>query len=76
MKMLVHVQSAVEDPVTLSGLPPNRRIELLSQLLVTGISTYFGLDFFSVQINVANGQVMDIKPTFNLRAGELRKSLS
>ena len=75
MKVQMQIQSTESGSIALADLQPNQRIELLSQLLVTEIVNYFGMPFFSLEINAANGQLMDIRPTFNLRAGELRKSL-
>lgn len=57
----------------LASLRSGQRVELLSQLLATEIIRMFGVEFFSLELKVVNGQVSDIRPLLNVKPNEMRK---
>lgn len=52
---------------------PGQRIELLSQLLAKDIIRMFGVEFFSLELKVTNGEITDIRPLLNVKPSEMRK---
>ena len=57
----------------LASWKPGQRVEFLSQLLATEIIRMFGVEFFSLELKVMNGEVTDIRPLLNIKPVEMRK---
>jgi len=57
----------------LASWTPGQRVELLSQLLAKDIIRMFGVEFFSLELQVTNGEVTDIRPLLNVKPSEMRK---
>ena len=57
----------------LASWTAGQRVELLSQLLATEIIRMFGVEFFSLELKVTNGEITDIRPLLNVKPSEMRK---
>lgn len=57
----------------LASWTTGQRVEFLSQLLAKDIIRMFGVEFFSLELKVTNGEITDIRPLLNVKLSEMRK---